>query len=852
MLRSLQGITFDAAGNLYLGEAWRIRKVEAGADGVVTGAGDEFITTVAGGGNLNLSNLPALATDLRLQGNRGLAVDSAGNLFISVGRVVLRVDAGDGIAAIAAGLRTPSPSDPLGDGGPAIDAVFSQLWPLAFDAAGNLYVGDVGLRRVRRIVPGADGLITGEPDEIITAVAGAGEAFFSEIGGPATGAGLSFPSDVAFDAPGNLFVSSPGLFGDGRVVRVEPGADGVVTGAGDEVITVVAGGGDLVGLGDGEPATEIFLRVEGLAFDIAGNLFVTDGFRIRRISAGADPLITGAADEIISTVTARNSGFTGDGGPSTQAKLNGPRGLAFDAAGNLFVVDRQNERVRRIDKGSDGLITGANDDIITTVAGGGPGPSPGDGGPATSAFLGRSIYYIAFDAAGDLYIAGSSPTPSVRRVEAGADGLITGMPDEIITTVAGGGASQGDGGPATDALLSSPLGIAFDGGGNLFVSVRNTVRRVDAGSDGTVRGSGDEIITTIAGTPNVNAFFGDGGPATSAAMSGLGDGTNRGLVFDEAGNLFVADSSNLRVRRISEAGVPFNEPPTAVAGSDQPIHAGDPVFLDGSASFDDNTTTANLLFAWSFIERPVGSSASLTGAGTANPSFDADLPGTYRLQLVVTDEDGLSSDPDEIVISSTNLAPTADAGDDAGGVVGFISDLDGSGSSDPEDDPLAFSWSFVQTPTGSTAMLTGAGTDVPFFVPDLPGVYVVELVVSDPFDDSAPDTITITVITGEDFAENTLLDCVLGLVANLPPDHVTTKGNQRALTNFILQAIAAIQEGDIERALRRIDHALIRVDGCVLRGEPDGNGPGRDWITDYVDQVAVYTCLILAKDALSL
>ncbi len=294
-----------------------------------------------------------------------------------------------------------------------------------------------------------------------------------------------------------------------------------------------------------------------------------------------------------------------------------------------------------------------------------------------------------------------------------------------------------------------------------------------------------------------------------------------------------------------------NQLPTAIAGSDQSIHVGDTVFLDGGDSFDDNTATANLLFAWSFIDRPVGSTASLAGAGTATPSFDADIPGTYRVQLVVTDESGLSSVPDEVVVSSTNLAPTAVAGDDTGGVVGFTTDLDGSASSDPEGDPLAFTWSFQQRPAGSTAALIGAGTDMPFFIPDLPGIYVVQLVVSNSFDDSAPDTVTITVISGEDFVENTLME-TLDVVANLPSGAVTTKGNQQALMNFLSQAIVAIQEGNTELALAKIDNALERTDGCVLRGEPDGNGPGRDWITDCVDQVLVYTFLILAKEALSL
>ena len=296
--------------------------------------------------------------------------------------------------------------------------------------------------------------------------------------------------------------------------------------------------------------------------------------------------------------------------------------------------------------------------------------------------------------------------------------------------------------------------------------------------------------------------------------------------------------------------VSTNQAPTAVAGDDQSIHAGDLVFLDGTLSFDDNTATANLLFDWSFTERPADSTASLTGGGAATPTFVADLPGTYRVQLVVTDEGGLASDPDEVVISSANLAPTAEAGLDDGGVVGLTTVLDGANSSDPENDPLTFSWSFVQKPTGSTAPLTGAGTDMPSFIPDLPGLYVVQLVVSDPFDDSAPDTVTITVITGEDFAENTLM-VVRDFLANLPPESVTTQGNQIALSNFLSQAITAIQGGDVDMALRKIDDAIARVDGCVLRGEPDGNGPGRDWIIDCGDQAVVYALLILAEAALS-
>ena len=394
---------------------------------------------------------------------------------------------------------------------------------------------------------------------------------------------------------------------------------------------------------------------------------------------------------------------------------------------------------------------------------------------------------------------------------------------------------------ASDAAASDQFGESVSISGD--TAAVGAFRDDDAGSQ-----SGSAYVFVRSGT----TWTQQAKLTASDAATGDHFGNSVSISGDTA--LIGANLNNSSTGSAYIFSVITNQPPTAVAGFDRSIHAGDPVFLDGSASFDDNTVTANLLFAWSFTERPAGSAASLTGAGTATPSFVADLLGTYRLQLVVTDEGGLSSDPDEIVISSTNLAPTADAGADTGAVVGFSSVLDGSGSSDPEEDLLAFSWSFVQTPTGSTASLTGAGTDMPSFVPDLPGIYVAQLVVSDPFDDSAPDTATITVITGEDFAENVILDA-LDFVALLPPESVTTQGNQNALTNFLLQAIKDIQDGKIEQAggaLFKIDLALERTDGCVLRGEPDGNGPGLDWITDCVDQVLVYAFLILAKEALSL
>ena len=295
-----------------------------------------------------------------------------------------------------------------------------------------------------------------------------------------------------------------------------------------------------------------------------------------------------------------------------------------------------------------------------------------------------------------------------------------------------------------------------------------------------------------------------------------------------------------------------NQPPTAVAGDDVSIHAGDAVFLDGSSSFDDNTASETLIYAWTMTQKPAGSSAdqSLSGADTALPSFVTDVPGAYELSLVVTDEGGLSSAPDTVAVSSLNLAPSANAGVDFGAIVGDLVILDGSASSDPDNDSLTFSWSLTAAPDGSSASLDDASAVTPSFVADPPGGYTLQLVVSDGFESSAADDVVVSVITAEDFAENNTMEA-LNDVSALPVSDVTTPGNQNALGNFMTQAIEALQAGDNAEAISKLNKALMRTDGCVLRGEPDGNGPGRDWITDCAEQAVVYQLLQDALDAIT-
>ena len=335
---------------------------------------------------------------------------------------------------------------------------------------------------------------------ITTVVDATGSEGFSGDGGPATAAQLNFPTGVAADAAGNLFMAD--TFNN-RIRKVS--ASGT--------ITTVAGTGVRGFGGDGGPATAAQLNYpQGVAVDAIGNLFIADtgNMLIRKVSAnGIVTTVAGNSAAIAAALVA--PGFSGDGGPATAAQLSSPKGLAVDALGNLFVADTGNQRIRKVSGG-----------IITTVAGGGTLGPADDGGPATAAQLYNPVG-VAVDTSGSLFIAGTSDS-RIRKVSAGG----------IITTVAGTStqAFGGDGGPATAAWLYEPWGVATDAAGNLFIA--------DAGNQRIRRVSADGIITTIAGT-GIQAFGGDGGPATAAPLEVL-----FAIGTDPNGNLFVSTGNRVR------------------------------------------------------------------------------------------------------------------------------------------------------------------------------------------------------------------------------------------------------------------------------------------------------------------
>ncbi len=334
---------------------------------------------------------------------------------------------------------------------------------------------------------------------------------FGGDGGPATNAYFWFynnfyDSGVAVDGAGDLYVA------DTYNERVrEVGVNGFINTVAGKGMG--AGGGGYSG--DGGMATNGALsNPAGLAVDGFGNLFISDVFNNRVRKVGTNGIIT--------TVAGGGPGGLGDGGAATNANLSEPAGVAVDRAGNLYVADYFNYRVRKV--GTNG--------VIKTVAGNGTFGNTGDGGPAIGAEL-RSPTGVAVDRLGNLFIADISGN-CIRKV--GTNG--------VITTVAGNGSGgyYGDGSAATNAELNSPAGVAADGSGNLFIADSRNSRIRMVGTNG--------VITTVAGG-SYSGFAGDGGAATNALLSGP-----EGVAVDGSGNVFFLDSGNLRVREIGLGGYP--------------------------------------------------------------------------------------------------------------------------------------------------------------------------------------------------------------------------------------------------------------------------------------------------------
>jgi streptogramin lyase len=341
-------------------------------------------------------------------------------------------------------------------------------------------------------------------DPVITSVAGTGEKGFGGDGGPAAKALLDQPFDVAFDKAGNLYFSD--TFNH-RIRKVDKAG----------VISTVAGNGTKGFGGDGGKATDAMLNEPyGVELDADGNLFIVDrlNYCVRKLDAK-----TG----VISTVagTGGKSGFGGDGGPAGEALLREPNGICLDGQGKLYIADVSDHRVRVVD-----LKAGT----IDTLCGTGKGASTGDGGPfKAAALLGPRA--VAVDPAGRLYVVERNGH-GVRRID---------FTKGTIERFAGTGKRgyTGDGGPAKEATFDGPKEIDIDKDGNVYVvdTENEAIRKIDAKTG---------VVTTVAGKGRTKTpGLGDGGPATAATL-----GRPHGVAVGPDGALYIGDTNSHRIRRV--------------------------------------------------------------------------------------------------------------------------------------------------------------------------------------------------------------------------------------------------------------------------------------------------------------
>ena len=406
-------------------------------------------------------------------------------------------------------------------------------------SAGSVYIGAGNV--VRRVSP------TGG----LTTPAGTGAGGPRGDRGPAAKASLNGACGVAVDGS----EATPVVVDtDNQRVRVIAASTGTFYGQAMTArhIYTVAGGGTS-GLGDGGPATTAKLRKPvAVAIDGAGNLLIADtgNDRVRVVAASTgtfygQPMTAG---DIYTVAGNGTGGLSGDGGPATSAELDVPYGVAVDGAGNPVIDDQENSRIRVVAAHTGtfyGQAMTAGD--IYTVAGNGTGGFSGDGGPATSAVLSFPVG-VAVDGAGNLLIPDTFD--SRIRVVAVHTGTFYGqaMTAGDIYTVAGNGTGgfSGDGGPATQAEVASPHGVAADSAGNLVIADTNNARiRVVAVHTGTFYGQAmmaGDIYTVAGGGPG---FAGDGRPATHAIL-----GAPPAVTLDGAGNLVITDQGEVRVIRV--------------------------------------------------------------------------------------------------------------------------------------------------------------------------------------------------------------------------------------------------------------------------------------------------------------
>ena len=500
-------------------------------------AGVYAFAPIAGNSSV-LDHTDGTGSNARFLNPSAVAVDAAGNIYVADGgdHTVRKVTAGGVVTTLAGSSGQAGSSDGSGSG-----ALFLYPYAVAVDALGNVYVADSGNNNIRRVTAGGS----------VSTLAGA-VGFAGSVDGAGTAALFNMPQGIAVDAAGNVYVADTN---NSTIRRINAAG----------VVSTLAGAPGQTGGSDGTGSSARFYNPFGLAVDAAGNVYVADydNSTVRKVTAAG----------VVSTL-AGNAGTSGSSdGPGGAARFNHPGAVAVDAAGNVYVIDTSNQTVREISAAGN----------VSTLAG-----TPGIGGRADGAGAAASFFYpggIASTGSGVVYVADTGNHTIRAMASPGA-----------VTTLAGSAGQKGDAdGTGSHALFAYPYGVASDGAGHVYVadSGNNLIREATtAGSVTTVAGSGtlpagsadgvgaaarfsNPAGTAVDGSGNIyvadpgNSIIrkiAAGGTVTTfagvAGATGTSDGTGAaarfnspaGVAVDNAGNVYVADTNNNTVRKITAAG----------------------------------------------------------------------------------------------------------------------------------------------------------------------------------------------------------------------------------------------------------------------------------------------------------